>query len=191
MSFSKLNKGIQEGQFFAWLWSTPLVSNCLLISTVYKCALVVLCGYLIPFLLSVFVLLRMNSLCCCWCRLLLSLCLIVVFLSLKVSYVPSMLFHVFKEIKIVPSQIYNFFIKTKIICVIRGNFLFSACSVHDQSFTNTIYCYREIVQWNQIGIWFLLQVLYNYCFTFVYQFIVICTDKILLFIFCDVFVAFC
>lgn len=45
----------------------------------------------------------------------------------KFLYVPSMLFHVFKEIKIVPSQIYNFFIKTKIICVIRGNLLFSAC----------------------------------------------------------------
>lgn len=57
-----------------------------------------------------------------------------------------MLFHVFKEIKIFPSQIYNFFIKTKIICVIWRNVLFSACSVHDQSFTNTIYCYREMVQ---------------------------------------------
>lgn len=119
-------------------FSAPLVSKCLLISTVYKCALVVLCGYLIPFLLSVFVLLRMKSLSCCWCRLLLSLCLIVVFLSKQFLYVPSMLFLVYKEITIYPDQIYNIFNTTKVICDIRGNFLFSACSVHDQTFTTYI-----------------------------------------------------
>lgn len=132
---------------FAWLWSTPLVSNCLLNSTVYKCALVVLCVAISFHFFSLslcswgwthFVVVGVD---CSWVYVwLLSFCL------WKFLYVPSMLFHVFKEIKIVPSQIYNFFIKTKIICVIRGNFLFSACSVHDQSFTNTIYCYREIVQ---------------------------------------------
>lgn len=106
-------------------FSAPLVSKCLLISTVYKCALVVLCGYLIPFLLSVFVLLRMKSLCCCWCRLLLSLCLIVVFLSLNSFFMfHQCCFLCTKKLQLTLIKSIIFLVQLKLFVILEETFCF-------------------------------------------------------------------